>query len=52
MYAREVSGKTIQRDLVDLIEQGVVSFEGEKRWRKYSFKVLSSVNSIDTLSIV
>ncbi len=33
---REVSEKTIQRDLQNLIDSGVVIKEGERRWTKYS----------------
>lgn len=31
-----VSDKTIQRELIDLVEQGVVKKEGERRWSTYS----------------
>lgn len=50
--APEVSGKTIQRDLVDLMEQGFVLAEGEKRWRKYFFKTSAGVNTVDTLKTI
>jgi len=31
-----ISGKSIQRDLLDLVKSGKLKTEGEKRWRKYS----------------
>ena len=31
-----VSGKTIQRELIDLVERGIVKKEGERRWSMYS----------------
>ena len=31
----ECSEKTIQRDLLDMINQGIVAKEGDKRWRRY-----------------
>lgn len=35
-FGSQVSEKTIQRDLNDLMIQGLVKAEGDKRWRKYS----------------
>jgi hypothetical protein len=35
---KECSEKTIQRELVALVEEGVISRSGERRWSKYSFK--------------
>jgi HD superfamily phosphohydrolase len=32
----EISEKSIQRDLLDLVQSGKLKTEGEKRWRKYS----------------
>lgn len=32
----ELSEKTVQRVLVDLVKDGVVRYDGMKRWRKYS----------------
>ena len=32
-----VSEKTIQRELLSLVKQGILRKEGEKRWSKYSF---------------
>ncbi|MBA3789241.1 hypothetical protein H0X32_02500 [Patescibacteria group bacterium] len=34
---REVSEKTIQRELQSLVTKGVVEREGERRWTRYSF---------------
>jgi ATP-dependent DNA helicase RecG len=31
----EISAKTVKRALDDLIEQGLVAYEGERRWRRY-----------------
>ncbi len=31
----DVSSKTIQRDLIELIQNGLIQAKGEKRWRKY-----------------
>lgn len=38
------SEKTIQRDLLALVENGVLKKEGERRWSKYSIGVNSSGN--------
>lgn len=35
-FENAVSGKTIQRDLIDLVSKGQVRADGEKRWRVYS----------------
>ena len=34
----DCSEKTIQRELLELVEKGVVKKEGERRWSKYSLK--------------
>ncbi len=34
----DCSEKTIQRELIDLVEKGIVKREGERRWSKYSLK--------------
>lgn len=34
----DCSEKTIQRELIDLVEKGIVKKEGERRWSKYSLK--------------
>jgi len=33
-----VSEKTIQRELLDLVDRGLVKKEGERRWSRYSLK--------------
>jgi len=33
---KDCSEKTIQRELIDLVEKGVVKKEGERRWSRYS----------------
>lgn len=38
MSVRGVSEKTIQRDLLSLMNEGLIKKEGEKRWSKYSLK--------------
>jgi DeoR-like helix-turn-helix domain len=38
MVIKDVSEKTIQRELVSLIDAGVISKTGERRWSKYSLK--------------
>jgi len=35
---RDCSEKTIQRELLDLVERGLVKKEGERRWSTYSLK--------------
>ena len=35
----DVSEKTIQRELLNLVSEGVLKKTGEKRWSKYSLKV-------------
>ena len=34
----DCSEKTIQRELLDLVEKGVIKKEGERRWSTYSLK--------------
>ena len=34
-FFEQISEKSIQRDLIDLVRMGKVATEGEKRWRKY-----------------
>lgn len=34
---KEISGKSVQRDLSDLVKFGKIKAEGEKRWRKYFY---------------
>lgn len=35
---RDCSEKTIQRELLDLVDRGIVRKEGERRWSRYSLK--------------
>lgn len=35
---KDCSAKTIQRELLELVEKGVVKKEGERRWSRYSLK--------------
>lgn len=37
-YVRGCSEKTVQRELISLIEAGIVKKEGERRWSRYSLK--------------
>jgi len=32
----DCSEKTIQRELLDMVEKGIIKKEGERRWSKYS----------------
>jgi len=36
---KDCSLKTIQRELIDLVNKGIVKKEGERRWSRYSLKV-------------
>lgn len=35
---KDCSEKTIQRELIDLVDRGIVKKEGERRWSRYSLK--------------
>ena len=35
---KDCSEKTIQRDLIELVDKGIVKKEGERRWSRYSLK--------------
>jgi hypothetical protein len=35
---KDCSEKTVQRELLDLVEKGIVKKEGERRWSRYSLK--------------
>ena len=35
---KDCSEKTIQRELIELVDRGVVKREGERRWSRYSLK--------------
>jgi len=35
---KDVSEKTIQRELLELVERGVIKKDGERRWSRYSLK--------------
>jgi hypothetical protein len=35
---KDCSEKTIQRELIELVEKGIVKKEGERRWSRYSLK--------------
>ena len=35
---KDCSEKTIQRELIELVDKGVIKKEGERRWSKYSLK--------------
>lgn len=37
-YIKGCSEKTIQRELLELVEKGVIKKEGERRWSRYSLK--------------
>ena len=37
-HLKGVSGKTLQRELISLMNEGVISREGKKRWSKYLLK--------------
>lgn len=41
----EVSEKSIQRDLLDLVKMGKISAMGDKRWRKYEYAEPVDLNS-------
>ena len=36
---KDCSEKTIQRELIELVEKGLVKKEGERRWSRYSLKI-------------
>jgi hypothetical protein len=38
IFGREISEKTLQRELAHLVDTGVIRKEGEKRWCRYSLK--------------
>ena len=38
IFGREISEKTLQRELAHLVDTGVIVKEGEKRWCRYSLK--------------
>ncbi len=38
-YIKDCSEKTIQRQLLDLVKDGVLKKDGERRWSRYSLKV-------------
>jgi len=52
-FAEAVSGKTVQRDLMELYRQGVLKIEGRKRWRKYALtnRAMSDINSVSDINI-
>lgn len=37
-FIRDCSEKTIQRELLELVDKGVIKKEGERRWSRYSLK--------------
>jgi DNA-binding HxlR family transcriptional regulator len=40
---QDCSEKTIQRELIDLIENGIVEKRGERRWSRYSLKTSETI---------
>ncbi len=34
----DISAKTIQRDLISLVNRGIIGMNGDKRWRRYALK--------------
>lgn len=46
IFENQFSEKTIQRDLVGLMEAGLIKREGDKRWRRYT--VLSDIPMSDS----
>lgn len=43
IFKDSISEKTIQRDLLDMFEKGILDKEGDKRWRRYSLKNLAGL---------
>lgn len=41
-YFDGVSGKTIQRDLISLVNRGLLNMNGDKRWRRYALTITSN----------
>ena len=37
-YFDDISEKTIQRDLISLVNRGILNMNGDKRWRRYALK--------------
>ena len=37
-FVKDCSEKTIQRQLLDLVKEGVLKKDGERRWSRYSLK--------------
>ena len=38
-YFDGISEKTIQRDLISLVNRGILNMNGDKRWRRYALKI-------------
>lgn len=41
-YFNGISEKTIQRDLISLVNRGLLGMDGDKRWRRYSLTIASN----------